>query len=94
VHTCSPECICCRAVALLDARSIGKVAQLVKQKRLKTINRGKKEFSSSEPMNQTHVSNLESKASAYLGANTAIEEGRSYSANRSMLCPGFDFRVL
>ncbi len=45
-------------------------------------------------MNRMLVPNRESKASAYLGTNTAIEEGRSYSANRSMLCPGFDFRVL
>ena len=34
-----PECICCRAMALLDARRIGKAAQSVKQKRLQSMNR-------------------------------------------------------
>jgi|ERR1039458_4295186 hypothetical protein len=47
--------------------SIGKAAQSVKQNRLQSITRRKKEFSSGEPMNRMLVPNWESKASAYLG---------------------------
>src|SRR5450759_1576221 len=49
------ECICCRTVTGSTPASIGKVAQSVKQKRLKSMNRLNKRFSSSETMNRTIV---------------------------------------
>src|ERR1039457_6909498 len=61
------ECICCRTVIGSTPASIGKVVQSVKQKRLKSMNRRNKRFSSSESMNRTVVPKRETKASACLG---------------------------
>jgi hypothetical protein len=61
------ECICCRTATGSTPTSIGKVAQSVKQKRLKSMSRRKRRSASCETMNRTVVPNRETKASACLG---------------------------
>src|ERR1039457_7432495 len=70
-----PECICCRAMALLDARSIGKAAQSVKQKQLKSMKSAPKRIFERRAYEWTAVPNRESKASAYLGSDGAVRGG-------------------